>query len=81
MAYIEYRNPSALPASYQRLHDRLADDEGIVDNVVRIHSVNPPAMRHHIQLYEHAMRGPSPLSEIQRELIAITVSAANDCFY
>lgn len=81
MAYIDYRHPSALPPSYRRLHERLGDEDGIVDNVLRIHSVNPPAMRHHLHLYEHAMRGPSPLSEIQREMIALTVSATNDCFY
>lgn len=66
MAYIDYAD---------------SDDRAKTDNILRVHSVNPPALRHHVRLYEHAMRGPSPLSEVQREMIALAVSAANDCFY
>lgn len=58
-----------------------APGDGPRDNIVRIHSVKRAAMRHHLRLYEDAMRGPSPLSRIQREMIAVAVSAANDCFY
>lgn len=81
MAHIDYLDPAGLPPEYRRLHAHLADQAGVVDNIVWIHSVNPPAMRHHLRLYEHAMRGPSPLTEVQREMIALTVSGANDCFY
>ncbi len=52
-----------------------------VDKIIRIHSLNPPSMEHHVRLYAHLMRGPSPLSRIQREMIAVTVSAVIDCFY
>jgi len=38
-------------------------------------------MNHHFDLYAHLMRGSSPLSLVQREMIAIVVSACNDCFY
>lgn len=54
---------------------------GWVDNIIRIHSLNPRSMRDHVDLYAHLMRGPSPLSRVQREMIAVTVSAENDCFY
>jgi AhpD family alkylhydroperoxidase len=27
------------------------------------------------------MRGPSPLSRAQREMLAVVVSAENECFY
>lgn len=81
MTYIDYVPPEKGPPKLQRLHAQLADAEGRVDNIVWIHSVNPPALQHHLRLYEHAMRGPSPLTEIQREMIALTVSVANDCFY
>ena len=81
MAYLDHRDPSTLSPADRRLHAQLADEDGVVDNIVWVHSVNPPALRHHLQLYEHAMRGPSPLTEVQREMIALTVSASNDCFY
>ena len=54
---------------------------GPVDNIIRIHSLNPRSMRDHVALYAHLMRGPSPLSRAQREMIAVSVSATNDCFY
>ncbi len=63
------------------LYARYRDVRGGLDNVLRIHALNPPSLAHHVQLYAHLMRGPSPLSRVQREMIAVTVSAANDCFY
>jgi len=51
------------------------------DHILRIHALDPPSLEHHFHLYEHAMRGGSPLSRVQREMIAVVVSAANDCFY
>lgn len=81
MAHIEYVSAEDADEKLRRLRDGLSDDDGRVDNIVWIHGVNPPAIRHHLQLYEHAMRGPSPLSEAQREMIAVAVSAANGCFY
>jgi hypothetical protein len=56
-------------------------EDGVVDNIIWIHSLNPRSMQDHLKLYSHLMRGPSPLTRIQREMIAVTVSAQNDCFY
>ncbi|MDH3270794.1 MAG: carboxymuconolactone decarboxylase family protein [Gemmatimonadota bacterium] len=81
MAFIDYVAYAHAEGRLARLLERLSGGPGGVDNIVWIHSVNPPAMEHHLRLYEHAMRGPSPLSHIQREMIALAVSAANDCFY
>jgi alkylhydroperoxidase family enzyme len=81
MAYIDYVPDAEAGERLRRIRDKLREDGEPVDNILRIHSVNPPALLHHLRLYEHAMRGPSPLSEAQREMIAVVVSAANDCFY
>ena len=51
------------------------------DNILRIHGVHPRAMRLHYDLYRELMYGPGPLSRIQREMIALVVSAKNDCHY
>jgi alkylhydroperoxidase family enzyme len=63
------------------LYRDYADSEGVLDNILRVHSLNPRSMKDHVQLYTHLMRGPSPLSRVQREMLAVTVSAANHCFY
>lgn len=81
MAYIDYVPDRDAGERLGRILDALRRDDDPVDNILRIHSVNPPALLHHLRLYEHAMRGPSPLSEERREMIALVVSATNDCFY
>ena len=64
-----------------KLYDAYADADGSLDNILRIHSLNPRSMRDHMELYSHLMRGASPLTRVQREMIAVAVSSANDCFY
>lgn len=72
MAFVVYVPEEQLPAE-----DRVPDQ----DNILRIHGVHPRVMRHHYDLYVELMRGPSPLSRIQREMLAVVVSAANHCHY
>lgn len=81
MAYIRY--VSSLDGGHQlsALHERLGDRDGDVDNILWIHSLNPPSMQHHFEMYRHLMRGPSPLTRTQREMVAVVVSTLNDCFY
>jgi alkylhydroperoxidase family enzyme len=52
-----------------------------LDNVLASHSLNPDALRAHLGLYRTIMFGHSPLSEAERQAIAVAVSAANDCHY
>jgi len=81
LAYIPYVEYEAAERPLTELYRRYGGPKGEVDNILRIHSLNPPSLEHHVRLYSHLMRGKSPLSRIQREMIAVTVSAVNDCFY
>ena len=81
LAHIPYVPYEEAQGSLAELYRRYGGPEMSVDNIIRIHSLNPPSMEHHVRLYKHLMRGPSPLSRIQREMIAVTVSAVNECFY
>lgn len=54
---------------------------GRVWNIVHIMSLNPEAMRSSIQFYISVMMGSSPLTRVQREMLATIVSAELDCFY
>ncbi len=81
MAHIPYVPYEEAQSPLAELYRRYGGPEMKVANIIRIHSLDPPSMEHHVQLYSHLMRGPSPLSRIQREMIAITVSAVNECFY
>jgi alkylhydroperoxidase family enzyme len=50
-------------------------------NIVTSHSLNPQVQHAHLALYRAIQFGESPLSRLEREAIAVVVSAANDCHY
>ena len=81
MAHIPYVPYEEAQGTLADLYRRYGGPERKVDHIIRIHSLDPPSMEHHMRLYAHLMRGPSQLSRIQREMIAVTVSGVNDCFY
>ncbi len=81
MAFIPYIEESEASPQLRELYDRYREPAGHVDNVLRIHGANPPSLVAHYDLYVTLMRGPSELSKIQREMIAIVVSSINACHY
>jgi alkylhydroperoxidase family enzyme len=54
---------------------------GLIDHILKIHSLDPPTMESHIQMYRQLMFGPSELSRKEREMIAVVVSVENSCHY
>ena len=54
---------------------------GRVWNIVHVMSLNSRALETSIGLYSAIMFGKSPLSRIQREMLATVVSCAVDCYY
>lgn len=56
-------------------------DPGPMSNILRISSIHPDAVPTHLALYRALVQGPSPLSRIRREMIAVAVSQLNDCHY
>jgi len=48
---------------------------------VRLMSPNPAVLDASMGLYVAVMKGPSPLSRAQREMLAVVVSRANHCHY
>lgn len=72
MAFIDYLPYEDVPERYQ-VNDR--------DNIIQIHSVHPQTLRQHYELYLELMRKRGPLSRVQREMIAVVVSAYNRCRY
>jgi len=54
---------------------------GKVFNIVKAMSLRPGVLRRSMDLYREIMFGPSELTRIERELLAVVVSRANDCHY
>lgn len=67
-----------LKALYEQEFD--SEKQG-TDNILAVHSLNPPTLRAHADLYHTVMHAKSPLSRSEREMVAIVVSAINHCHY
>jgi uncharacterized peroxidase-related enzyme len=63
------------------LYVELLKKRGKVSNILSVHSLNPDAMGNHLDLYMTLMFGKSGLSRMEREAIAVVVSANNECEY
>lgn len=81
MAFIGYIDEDEASPELRELYDRFRSPPGQLDNILRIHGPNPASLVGHYQLYETLMRGRSELSIVQREMIAVVVSAINRCRY
>ena len=81
MAWIRTIDEDDAQGELRELYERLTEPWGGVDNILKVHSLSPASLRGHFELYKTLMRGPSPLTRAQREMIAVAVSAANRCHY
>jgi hypothetical protein len=61
--------------------DKALRRAGKVFHIVHIQSLNPRALRDSIAFYITLMKGESPLTRAQREMLATMVSIENHCFY
>jgi alkylhydroperoxidase family enzyme len=52
-----------------------------MDHILKIHSLDPPTLEYHVQLYRYLMFNPSQLSRAEKEMIAVAVSVQNKCHY
>ena len=67
-----------LAEHYARMQD---PESGRVDNVLKIHSLEPDGLAAHWALYRSAMRATKGLRGAEREMIAVVVSGINGCRY
>ena len=73
----EYEATGELKSQY----DAATGRAGKVFNIVKSMSLNPRVLGASMELYKAIMFGPSELSRVDRELLAVVVSCANDCHY
>ena len=81
MPYIRQVPVSEATGLLRRLFDEALARAGRVWRIVHVMSVNPRAMDASMKFYGALMFGSSPLTRVQRELLATVASRANDCFY
>jgi uncharacterized peroxidase-related enzyme len=77
------RFPTAatMPADVRNAIDTVTAKTGFTPNVFLAYAWRPEQFRAFFGYYDALMRGESGLSRMERELIAVAVSAANECLY
>lgn len=81
MAWIHMIPEAEATGRLKELYEKYTELWGGVDNIIKIHSLNPRSMDAHFALYATVMRGRSDLTREQREMIALVSSVANQCHY
>ena len=81
MSHIRLVSDDEADARLAKMFDAARGRAGRVFHVVRTMSPNPTVLEASMGLYIAVMKGPSPLSRAQREMLATIVSRANDCHY
>jgi len=81
MSFIETVPPDRAAGPLAAIYAAAVQRAGRVYKIVQLQSLNPTVLEASMQLYKALMHGPSPLSRVEREAIAVTVSRVNECFY
>lgn len=81
MAWIRMIAEEEAQGSLRKQYEKITEPWGGVDNILKIHSLNPDSLDGHLKLYTVLMKGRSELSKVRREMIAVAVSALNHCVY
>ena len=81
MAFIHIVDEKDAEGLLARIYDAARKRAGRVYNILKIQSQNPAALQGMIDLYAATVRGESPLTRAQREMLAVVVSRANNCQY
>lgn len=81
MPYIKVIEHDEAEGRLKEIYDDLVNKRGKLAEIHKIQSLSPESIVNHMDLYMTIMFGKSPLRRYQREMIAVVVSAANNCEY
>ena len=70
-----------LPETTQKYFDICQDKLGMVPNVLQAYAFDVNKLNAFTAFYNDLMLGQSALTKLEREMIAVVVSAINRCFY
>lgn len=73
--------PNPLPEDVQELFGKCQSKLGLIPNVLVAFGHRPEKLRVFSAMYNELMLGESGLSKLEREMIAVTVSSINSCWY
>ncbi len=81
MPKIKVIQPEEAEGKLKEIYDNLSKDRGKIAEVHKIQSLNPHSIPAHMDLYKVIMFKKSSLSRLQREMLGVVTSKANNCEY
>jgi uncharacterized peroxidase-related enzyme len=73
--------PAALTPEMAAYFAKCEEKLGFVPNVLKAYAFDMPKLEAFVAMYNDLMLTPSGLSKLEREMIAVAVSAHNRCYY
>ena len=73
--------PAELSPGMARYFDKCNEKLGFVPNVLLAYAFDMAKLESFVAMYNDLMLGPSGLSKLEREMIAVAVSSHNRCYY
>ncbi|MCB0731770.1 MAG: peroxidase-related enzyme [Ignavibacteriae bacterium] len=81
MPWIKQIDEKNAEGKLKEVYSDIEKSRGKISNIMKIHSLDPDTMKHHLDMYLAIMFNDSSLDREERELIAVVVSALNNCSY
>ncbi|MBD3232706.1 MAG: peroxidase-related enzyme [candidate division Zixibacteria bacterium] len=81
MSWIEEIDFEKADGMLKNIYDDAVGKRGKLSNILKVHSLNPKALKAHLELYLSIMFTDSSISREDCEMIATVVSIANKCEY
>ena len=81
MSWIQIIEEVESTGKLKEIYDEIEKKRGKISNIMKIHSLNPDAMKTQMDLHLSIMFGSSNLTREERELIGVVVSTSNSCEY
>jgi uncharacterized peroxidase-related enzyme len=73
--------PSQLDEDVRAAFETIEREHGLLPNVLKAYSFDQEKLRPFMQMYNNLMLAESPLTPLEREMIAVVVSSINRCVY
>jgi uncharacterized peroxidase-related enzyme len=74
-------NPAELTPEMAAYFAKCEEKLGFIPNVLKAYAFDMPKLAAFVAMYNDLMLAPSGLSKLEREMIAVAVSAHNRCYY
>ena len=81
IAWIDTVHPEEATGYVKSLYEGFQKQRGWIPNILKSTSIRADVTRGWVPLFNTLMYGPSGLTRSQKEMIAVVVSAGNQCHY